>query len=243
MQRKCPTMPEIACPQQKPHNSPFQFTSNYVVSLSPQAPELKTYECTIINMAARHPGQGFYDYHCQFSQHASALLRFTSALIDQWGMKSFTTTPVEYVVNPATIPPFAHRAWIGTLSHPSKDHGPTSRLQWTPMVVLEYFTSATRSETTLTVRMVVMYVRRAKESTLSPSALQTRLDWTGQQTEITMRVSTPINWFLIRTVPSLTIWFMVCEMAFTLVSQSSWRHLTFARTYSPLLSIQFWCLS
>jgi len=48
--------------------------------------ELDLYEVAIVNMASRHPGTTFYDYHCQFAQRAAALLRFNNICID-WSVR------------------------------------------------------------------------------------------------------------------------------------------------------------
>lgn len=48
--------------------------------------ELDLYEVSIVNMASRHRGQGFYDYHCQFSARAASLLRFNNICID-WSVR------------------------------------------------------------------------------------------------------------------------------------------------------------
>ena len=48
--------------------------------------ELEAYGNLILDMAERHPGPGFYDYHCQFSARASALLRYQNICID-WSVR------------------------------------------------------------------------------------------------------------------------------------------------------------
>ena len=48
--------------------------------------ELDLYEVAIVNMASRHRGSGFYDYHCQFSARAASLLRFNNICID-WSVR------------------------------------------------------------------------------------------------------------------------------------------------------------
>jgi hypothetical protein len=53
----------------------FTFSTYKAVMTSAhpnRRPELKAYEHAIVDMAARHPGNGFYDYHCQFSQHSAS---------------------------------------------------------------------------------------------------------------------------------------------------------------------------
>ena len=48
--------------------------------------ELDLYHLAIVNMASRHTGQGFYDYHCQFSARAATLLRYNNICID-WSVR------------------------------------------------------------------------------------------------------------------------------------------------------------
>ena len=63
-------------------------------------PELDAYERIIVTMASRHPGSGFYEYHCQFAQKAAAFLRNENIAID-WSIRDemlynnvFTGRPV-----------------------------------------------------------------------------------------------------------------------------------------------------
>lgn len=48
--------------------------------------ELDLYEVAIVHMASRHPGPGFYDYHCQFSARAASLLRYSNICLD-WSVR------------------------------------------------------------------------------------------------------------------------------------------------------------
>ena len=48
--------------------------------------ELEAYSNLILDMADRHPGPGFYDYHCQFSARAAALLRYQNIKLD-WSVR------------------------------------------------------------------------------------------------------------------------------------------------------------
>ncbi|PJE77841.1 hypothetical protein CI610_03229 [invertebrate metagenome] len=48
--------------------------------------ELDLYERDIIDMASWFPGHGFYEYHCQFSMRAAALLRYNNVCVD-WSVR------------------------------------------------------------------------------------------------------------------------------------------------------------
>lgn len=48
--------------------------------------ELDLYERDVIEMASRFPGQGFYEYHCEFSKLAAAQLRFNNRCVD-WSVR------------------------------------------------------------------------------------------------------------------------------------------------------------
>jgi hypothetical protein len=49
--------------------------------------ELDRYLKTIVAMAERFPGPGFYDYHCQFSQQAAGFLRYYNQCVD-WSVRN-----------------------------------------------------------------------------------------------------------------------------------------------------------
>ena len=65
----------------------FSKFKSIMCSTFPQRrPELDAYERLIVTMASRHPGSGFYEYHCQFSQKAAAFLRHENIAID-WSIR------------------------------------------------------------------------------------------------------------------------------------------------------------
>lgn len=64
--------------------------------------ELDLYERDIVDMATRFPGNGFYEYHCQFSMRSAAYLRYNNVCVD-WSVRDnnlfsniFTNRPANF---------------------------------------------------------------------------------------------------------------------------------------------------
>ena len=63
-----------------------QYKSVMCAAYPRRRPELDAYQRLIVAMASRHPGPGFYEYHCQFAQKAAAYLRNENIAID-WSIR------------------------------------------------------------------------------------------------------------------------------------------------------------